>query len=414
VHGGADGTEAHLDDLITASRLFAAAASEIEDVIGACFVLSGGLSDEAIVGRDAVRAAIAPLDELHTRLRWFGRLLMSAVADYLAADAGVLGHLESMASTVIGQNGKLPIALVTGTRVLITDGPSAAFQAVLTDDPELLDEASLLARVGVPGPDRVAAHWLTDRYFVDGRPHVSARGLDTRSEAMRAPRCLADLMDGLQLRNSGAAGEVDVKLLTGADGRRRVIVDIPGTKDWSLGRHTPNVTGLATNVRAIEGAATTYEHGVLDAMARAGVRSSDEVMVVGHSLGGMVAVALARDATRAHRFHVTHVVTAGAPVAAFVGQVPKSVQVLALENKHDVVPRLDGAANPDRINVTTVTTNRDDGSVSGDHGIDTAYRPGAADADASDDPAIRAFVRSADGYFNAASAQTHTFVITRR
>ena len=65
-----------------------------------------------------------------------------------------------------------------------------------------------------------------------------------------------------------AGGEIDVKFLHHADGSRSVIVDIPGTKDWSLRGFDPDVTNLASNLRAIQGVPTTYERGVLDAMQR--------------------------------------------------------------------------------------------------------------------------------------------------
>jgi pimeloyl-ACP methyl ester carboxylesterase len=240
-----------------------------------------------------------------------------------------------------------------------------------------------------------------------------ASRLDTRLEATAPPRSLADLMAALSVRNNGSPGEVDVKILVSPDGTRRVIVDIPGTKSWAPVHETPNVTGVATNIRAIDGEETAYEKGVLEAMKQAGVRSTDDVMIVGHSLGGMVAVAAARDAVRSGRFNVTHVVTAGSPIARFVGQLPKSVQVLALENKHDIVPRLDGSQNPDLTNVTTATFDVDTGTIGDDHGIDTSYEPGAAEVDASDDAAIRTFLGGASGFFGATTIQTRTYVITR-
>src|SRR6185437_7594341 len=135
---------------------------------------------------------------------------------------------------------------------------------------------------------------LAYAYFDDGEPVVSVRR-DLRLEAGAPPRSVVDLLAGLNTRNGGAAGEVDVRVLTGSDGRRRVIVDIPGTKDWGVAHETSDVVGWATNIRAIDGERTSYEKGVLDAMTRAGVRPTDDVMVVGHSLGGMVAAALARD-----------------------------------------------------------------------------------------------------------------------
>jgi hypothetical protein len=143
------------------------------------------------------------------------------------------------------------------------------------------------------------------------------------------------------------------------------------------------------------------------------VRRSDPVMLVGPSQGGMVAVTAARDAVRSGEFDVTHVVTAGSPIGRTVGQVPGRVRVLALENARDVVPHLDGRANPDRPNVTTVTGARGDGTVLGDHSLDGAYEPLAADAQASGDRSIRDFLRSARGYFDATAVRTYAFQVQR-
>jgi pimeloyl-ACP methyl ester carboxylesterase len=201
--------------------------------------------------------------------------------------------------------------------------------------------------------------------------------------------------------------------VTGADGQRRAIVDVPGTKSWDPGR-TDDVTSLSTNARALDGASTTYERGVLDAMTRAGVTNTDQVMIVGHSEGGMVAVTAARDAVRSGRFDVTHVVTAGAPIARSVGDLPESVRVLALENDHDVVPAIDGAANPASPNVTTVHFDVDTATVGGNHGLSTAYEAGAAETDASGDPSVHAFTDSAEGFLDGTDEDTQLYLITRK
>ncbi|HJQ41608.1 MAG TPA: hypothetical protein VJ831_00860, partial [Jatrophihabitantaceae bacterium] len=138
------------------------------------------------------------------------------------------------------------------------------------------------------------------------------------------------------------------------------------------------------------------------------------VLLVGHSEGGLVAVNAARHAVADGEFDITHVITAGAPIGRIAGALPASVQVLALENTQDVVPHLDGVANLDRRNVTTVSGSTGDGSIVGDHEIAGAYLPLAASAQASTDPSIRDFLHSADGYFRAAAVETHTYQIARR
>jgi hypothetical protein len=92
------------------------------------------------------------------------------------------------------------------------------------------------------------------------------------------------------------------------------------------------------------------------------------------------------------RFRVTHVLTVGAPIGAF--RVPDGVQVLAVEHTDDVVPRLDGRANPDRSGWVTVRRTVHAPGVAADavaaHDLD-GYRRTMALADRSTDPSIRAY-----------------------
>jgi hypothetical protein len=261
--------------------------------------------------------------------------------------------------------------------------------------------------VGLLSADAYLANSL-----LDGHAKVRDAGVDERLRANSPPRDLADLMAGLSLRDQGKHGEIDVKILTCGDGTRRVIVDIPGTKSWDP---LPNgdITSFSTNARALIGERTAYEQGVLSALTEAGVTPRDQVMLVGHSEGGMVAVTAAREAVRSGHFNVTHVVTAGSPIALSVGKVPSSVQVLALENKHDFVPHMDGKTNPDLPNVTTVTVAHGNGTEGDDHSLPGSYLPGAVDVGASDNPSIRDFLAGVRGYFSASTVTTHTYVITR-
>jgi len=127
----------------------------------------------------------------------------------------------------------------------------------------------------------------------------------------------------------------------------------------------------------------------------------------------MVAVNAARHLASTGEFHVSHVVTAGSPIGLIAGSVPSGVDVLALENDGDVVPHLDGAQNPDRVNVTTATVRHDHGDIAANHDLDASYLPGAADVDTSDDPSVRAYLAGLGGFLTADAVQTRTYVITR-
>ncbi len=412
VTGGSGGVAADCAELVALARRFGDGA---HDTLGSALTLHGCLLEGGLVTSaaldpvgfaefeaDLLLALDGPRGLTGAGLQCGaidGELRLAASA-YREADrlAGATHDLVLGAATV-------GPALAHAAAVLARTGsPVAAAEAVIADDPALADV--VIDAIGLPG--LLAA---TARAVPDGHGVARDTGLDPAGGP--PPRLLTDLLADLSRRNGDTRhGEIDVRFLTLADGTRRVIVDITGTKSWDP-LPTADVTSLTTNGRALVGVSTAYETGVLAAMRRAGVRATDDVMLVGHSEGGMVAVTTARDAVRSGEFRVTHVITAGSPVGRTVGQVPRQVQVLALENGRDVVPHLDGTANPDEPNITTARSAHGDGTVAGDHSLEDGYLPVAADAQTSTDRSIRDFLASADGYFQATSVQTHTFQIRR-
>jgi hypothetical protein len=233
-----------------------------------------------------------------------------------------------------------------------------------------------------------------------------------------APANLQDVMRNFQNRNAytdqnrGLQSEIDVQAVTatgnhGEQVTTGYIVDIPGTKDWQFSGPRPYLNDFGTNVHALAGEPTAYEHGIEEALRQAGVPPGAPVMLVGHSQGGMVAVRAANDFVSSGKFNVTHVVTAGAPVGGM--QVPNSVQVLSMENAHDIVPHLDGRPNPDHPNWTTVAVDRGVGDITTNHDMVSSYLPIAGDIDRSGDPSVRQFVGSANAFLGRSGVQTQVF-----
>jgi pimeloyl-ACP methyl ester carboxylesterase len=414
VTGGSDGVVANCDEIAAVAGRFGAVAT---DTLGAAMSLHGYLVSPAVlvssffdpVGFAEFEAELLGALDGWQGLSWAGAEcggidaeLRVAAAAYEAADQIGTGLHDA----VVGGLDAIP-ALVDALAVLARTGdPVRAAESVVATDPELADLVVTL--LGVPALLAAAGSAIPD-----GQGVVREPGLDRRGVAGRPPRGLGDTLEDLAQRNGDERhGEIDVRILTMADGSRRAIVDITGTKSWDP-LPTDDVTSLTTSGRALVGDRTAYEDGVLDAMRAAGVQATDDVMLVGHSQGGMVAVTTARDAAASGEFNVTHVITAGAPVGLTVGTLPSTVQVLALENSQDVVPHLDGAANPDQPNVTTATAKHGDGTVLDDHSLDHAYVPLASDVEASTDKSIRDFLTSAAGYFQATNVQTHTYQIQR-
>lgn len=414
VTGGADSIEARVADLHTAGHLLLTSAFGIEAVVEAC---AGPLrqADPGFLGPGfevhlRIRAVLCAARDLADDLRRLGHLLDAAAANYARTDDGILDRIGDAMGALFRTGWHLAtLGPEFEYRLMEADGdPRAAVNGLITNDPEIADCLMPLIYLSPPLLGAMA-----DLESVpDGHAMIRDTGRDAGGAAARPPRGLADVIRDLDRRNHGPHGAVDVRILTGADGRRRAIVDITGTKAF-FSVAGPDVTDLTTNARALIGRDTAYEEGVFAAMRAAGVGPHDEVMLVGHSQGGMVAVNAARDAAT-RGFDVTHVVTAGSPIGLTVGRLPNSIQVLALENRRDAVPHLDGRDNPDALNVTTVGFDPGPQSIGAEHGIGTSYLPGAERVDASDDPAIRAFLAGTAGFFTATSVETRTYAVSRR
>ena len=83
----------------------------------------------------------------------------------------------------------------------------------------------------------------------------------------------------------------------------------------------------------------SYRAAVL-AMREAGITASDNVILVGHSQGGLIAAQLAASG----EYRVSDVVTVGAPLHHI--EIPEEVHLVAIEHSEDVIPSLSGVAAP--------------------------------------------------------------------
>lgn len=196
-----------------------------------------------------------------------------------------------------------------------------------------------------------------------------------------------------QDRVGNTPGQVQVIRVDHGDAPPSWIVQIPGTQDWSPTR-SDNPVDLTSNVTMMAMPdQTIIEQQVADAMRQAGINPGEQVMMTGHSQGGITAASMASDPEILDEFDITSVVTGGSPIGQF--DIPDDISVMSLEHVQDVVPMLDGADNPDQPNWTTVRRELSDaeGTVDGVRGPGAAhsvpnYANTGADVDASDDPGI--------------------------
>ncbi|MGM7422835.1 PGAP1-like alpha/beta domain-containing protein [Cellulosimicrobium sp. CpK407] len=145
---------------------------------------------------------------------------------------------------------------------------------------------------------------------------------------------------------------LSVQRIVKDDGTPTWVVAIPGTQPGNL-RSVFTMTSnydLMDDDPAVRARADSTR-AVLEAMRQAGIGPDDDVVLVGHSQGGMIAATVA--AATVGTYSVRHVVTAGSPVAGHA--LPPGVKGTHLETQGEGISDLDGAENratPDRVTVT--------------------------------------------------------------
>ncbi|HWU32020.1 MAG TPA: hypothetical protein VN108_04045 [Marmoricola sp.] len=191
------------------------------------------------------------------------------------------------------------------------------------------------------------------------------------------------------------------------------LVQIPGTQDWGSVRGR-NPVDLTTNVNLAAGNETKLVRAVVDAMREEHIPAGAPVMLSGHSQGGMVAADIASNPRYRNEFNIQAVLTAGSPIGH--AKIPSHVSVMSLEEKQDLVPKLDGVDNPDAPNWVTVTRDLAAGAADPHHDLAAAhslvnYQQTAGEVDRSDQAAVAAWRDQNREFFGMGSARR--YAITR-
>ncbi|MCW2503589.1 MAG: hypothetical protein JWO79_1873 [Actinomycetia bacterium] len=183
-------------------------------------------------------------------------------------------------------------------------------------------------------------------------------------------------------------GEVEIVPVLGADGVPRYVVLLRGIDPAP----NPTLNSAAQAVQTSDRRSDAYSRSVAAALRLAGVPPGAELMLVGHSQGGIAAMNLAADP----RWHVTHVLAAGSPISN--KRVPPGTRVLRVENRGDPVPLLDGDREsgayvfgpPPRLS-----------HLLSSHDLRPGYLDELDTARFAADPLVRAFTSSAAPYLGA-------------
>ncbi|WP_069386219.1 hypothetical protein [Cellulosimicrobium cellulans] len=428
--------------------------------------LTGSFPDPASTAREHA-AALEAVDALDAALADLEALLDDVVLRTAKA-SGTYAAAESAAAQVLGTVADVPVvgllaAVLVGEAAFLGGllaGDGFRWERIITGGGEMHERAiaSTGALLGFLDPERdlFEAPTVANAAAVLRRLSESWRGLfrdGIRVERlgperspdpalMPPPRDAQDLLRRIDVVY-GTEGEdnpvphstIALEKIVRDDGQATWVVTIPGTQ---LGRWgtpfsmTSNYDLMsAEEAQAAEAAAAADSAVlVLAALEDAGVSAEDEVVLVGHSQGGMVAAAVAlatagsavagstagggggpgsggsgsggAAAGSVPQYRVTHVVTAGAPVGGL--PLPPSVLGTHVENRQEGVSSLDGRPNPGAANQVTVTRDHvvggesDPGAVP--HGVE--FHVGTlADAEAIGHPGLGTHLeeieRSLDG-----------------
>jgi hypothetical protein len=436
VTGGVTGLEVRADDLDLAACALASAGADLAAVaaLAGRTAVEADLASSALLDPAGAARAAAALAAALAGPSGLGVVALSvgttagrlrlAAARYRSADAVALAVTDAR-RWVQGAAGVLALpAVVTGvgwwwaSATVRGHDPTEDASDLLREHPGVVDEvvgsspgalsvvlsvllgpgATVARARGGPARSLPESAGLLALLYPDGVPRARV----VRREAVAVPAGLGDLLAGLDAVDRSARGarqgEVAVvrQSVPGPDGQERVswVVHLPGTRDWQVvpGPRT-SVNDLATNLELLAGEPSARVAALQLALGEAGVREGEPVLLVGHSQGGMVAL---RAAAELRGVTVTHVVTAGSPVGRM--PVPDGVSVLSLENRQDVVPRLDAAPNPSSGGHVTAAFDVAGRTVVEEHDLAAAYLPAARALDASADPAVRGWLASADAF----------------
>ncbi|WP_165496177.1 alpha/beta hydrolase [Alloscardovia theropitheci] len=280
---------------------------------------------------------------------------------YSHAEAETSRILQSLVTLAMGIS-PLPMALALSGWSISQEASSnrGSFQGFLTNNAQA--QQSVLQGIGdnvsqgngIPG----AAQALSPVARM-ARTVYQGKSLEVNPITVHKPlpqsHSLSDSLSNLERLSIGQPGNsyatISIQRYTHSDNTHSWIVTIPGTDG-----HKDSPFGWAQNINLMASHASTRaqaesQQAVLQAMTQAGIKETDEVALIGHSQGGIVAASIASDKTVPYK--ISHVVTAGSPVANHPIDTQKT-WVTSIETDHELVSNLDGKNNPSHPHWLTI------------------------------------------------------------
>jgi hypothetical protein len=195
----------------------------------------------------------------------------------------------------------------------------------------------------------------------------------------RAPSSIGSMLDRVGDLEDQPAASIAVQRVVGADSVARYVVELSGMRSMT---NTSDPEDLLGSGAALVRSTTNYTTCVREAIDAALVPRGAQVLLVGHSEGGIVAMDLAGDpAFNGARVRVMQVVAAGSPISSKPVASGSGTRVLSIENVNDIVTHLD-AADPSTTHQSlqrlTYRFSEDERDIVGSHDVSLYARQAAA------------------------------------
>ncbi|MDF9875862.1 esterase/lipase family protein [Cellulosimicrobium cellulans] len=321
---------------------------------------------------EAFDLAIGVADEQERGLRDLAERVHQAVRVYDDADAAAAALWQDAALLVAG--GLNPVgAAAAGIAGLLAMGTVGAWVSLKQGRPSLypfitsgqsLHPATVRALSRAVGVLDVDRPWYQMPTVGNGASVLRGLLQPLRERFLRDPEVRlvdpsSDLPTPTDVRSALGAVEalekdstLSIQRIVKDDGTPTWVVAIPGTQLLNPG----SVFNMTSNYQLMDDdpavrAQADSARAVLEAMRQAGIAPDDDVVLVGHSQGGIIASTVA--AATVGTYTVRHVVTAGSPIGGH--DLPPGVKGTHLETQGEGISDTDGAENRATADQVTVT-----------------------------------------------------------
>ncbi|UKJ63372.1 hypothetical protein H1Q78_17190 [Cellulosimicrobium cellulans] len=321
---------------------------------------------------EAFDLAIGVAEQQERGMRLLAARLHQAVRVYDDADAAATALWQDSALLVAG--GLSPVgAAVAGVASVLAMGTVGAWVSLKQGRPSLypfitsgqsLHPATIRALSRAIGVFDVDRPWYQMPTVGNGASVLRGLLQPLRDRFLRDPEVRLvdptyDLPTPTDVRSALGAVEalktdstLSIQRIVKDDGTPTWVVAIPGTQPFNL-RSVFNMTSnyqLMDDDPAVRAQADSAR-AVMDAMRQAGISPDDDVVLVGHSQGGIIASTVA--AATVGTYNVRHVVTAGSPIGGH--DLPPGVKGTHFETQGEGISDTDGAENRATAHQVTVT-----------------------------------------------------------